>query len=122
MSLNQNINIIAWSLIICRQVPYKEPQALLSDLSRPRVANEIIKNTGSEADYEMLDNYNPDYEDIKVVEPLSLPDRRGLPPSSVGDYNITQCPAYIPIAHGNQQAETSLIQSAGTATAKTRQK
>ena len=76
------------------------------------------------AGYEMLGKDNPVYEEIKAMQPLNLPDQRGLPPSSAGpDYEIMQCPAYIDItvAHGNQegqQAEISLIQPAGTTAAK----
>jgi hypothetical protein len=69
----------------------------------------------------MLDKYNPNYEEIKAVEPLNLSDQRGVPPSSAGDYDITQCPAYIPVAHGNQEgqlAETSLIRPASTTATK----
>lgn len=94
---------------------------LLSDISK--VENES-KNTDSEpgyAGYEMLDKYDRAYEEIKVVQPPKLPDRQELPsprpPSSASDYVITQCPAYIPAAHGNQQgqeAETPLMQPAGT--------
>jgi hypothetical protein len=57
------------------------------------------------------DKYNPVYEEIKAVQPLQLPDQQGLSPA--GDYDIIQCPAYIPVTHGNeqdQQAENSLVQ------------
>ena len=98
---------------------YEQPGVLLSDINR--AANEI-KSTEANHDYEMLDNYNQVYEEIKVVQPPKLPDQRGLPSplSSASDYDITQCPAYVPIAHGNQQgqqAETSLMQPAPGTTA-----
>ena len=85
-----------------------------------KVAYEI-KTTEADHEYEMLDKYNQAYEDIKVVpRPPKLSDQQGLPPLSAGDYDITQCPAYIPVAHGNQQgqqAETSLMQPAPDTTA-----
>ena len=100
---------------------YEQPGVLLSDINR--AANEI-KSTEADNHYEMLDNYNPwqAYKEIKVVQPAKLPDQQGLPgpPSSAGDCDITQCPAYVPIAHGNQQgqqAETSLMQPAPGTTA-----
>ena len=71
--------------------------------------------------YEILDENNQVYEEIKAEQPLSLPGQRGLPPSSVGDYDIIQCPAYVPIAHDNQegqQAEILVIQPAGMTAAK----
>ena len=96
-------------LLLCRPMPYEQPRVLLRDINRFTE----IKGTASEdyAGYEMLDKYNRAYEEI----PRKLPDQRGLPsfPSSAGaDYDITQCPAYVSVAHGNQkgqQAETSLM-------------
>ena len=71
------------------------------------------------AGYEMLDRYNPVYEEIKAMQPLNLPDQQGLPPSSAGpDYHIIQCPAYVTVAQENQQAEISSIQPAGTTAAR----
>lgn len=79
------------------------------------------KGSGLEADsagYEMLDRYNPVYEEIKMMEPLNLPDQQGLPPSSAGpDYDIKQCLAYG-TAQESQQAEISLIQPAGMTAAR----
>ena len=70
------------------------------------------------AGYEMLDRYNPVYEEIKVMECLNLPasDQQGL--SAGPDYDIKQCPAYGTIAQENQQAEISLIQPAGMTAAR----
>ena len=96
-------------------MPYEEPGVLLN-----KAAYEI-KSTEANHEYEMLDKYNQAYEEIKVVpRPPKLPDQQGLPPSSTGDYDITQCPAYIPVVHGNQQGqqtETSLMQPAPDTTA-----
>ena len=65
------------------------------------------------------DSANPVYEDIKVIQPLNLPDQQGLPPSSAGlDYDIIQCPAYVTVAQESRQAEISLIQPAGTTAAR----
>ena len=81
------------------------------------------KSSGLGADsagYEILDRYNPVYEDIKVMQPLNLPDQQGLPPSSAlagPDYDIKQCPAYVTVAQESQQAEISLIHPAGTTAA-----
>ena len=93
-------------------MPYEEPGVLLN-----KVAYEI-KNTEPDHEYEMLDKYNQAYEEIKVVpRPPKLPDQQGLPPSSAGDYDITQCPAYVPVTQQGQQAETSLMQPATGTTA-----
>ena len=102
-------------------MPYEQPGVLLSDINRAAYNRNEIKSIEADHEYEMLDKYNQAYEEIKVAsdpslapDPPKLPDQHRLPPSSAGGYDFTQCPAYVPIAHGNQQAETSLTQPAGT--------
>ena len=34
--------------------------------------------------------------------------------SSAGDYEFTNCPAYVPVTHGNQQADTTSSQPCTT--------
>ena len=48
-------------------------------------------------EYEMLDKYNQAYEEVQV--PPTRPEPVKLQPlSSAGDYDFTQCPAYVPVA------------------------
>lgn len=104
--------------VICRPMPYEQPGVLLSDLNKSAYVIETIK---ADHEYEKLDKYNRAYKEIKVApNPPKLPDQQRLPPSSVGhgDYNFTQCPAYVAVAHSNQLAETSLVQSAGATATK----
>ena len=57
----------------------------------------------------MLDKYNQAYDDIQV--PQAPPQKQEQQQSSsAGDYELTQCPAYVPVTHGNQHTETSLMQ------------
>ena len=78
---------------------------LLSDINRAAYNRNEIKSVEADHEYEMLDKYNQAYKEIKVASDPSL-----------APEDFTQCPAYVPIAHGmrNQQAETSLMQPAGT--------
>ena len=81
---------------------------LLSDINKTACET---KNGEAEHEYEMLDKYNQEYEEIKVIP-------RPQPTQQAGDqYDITQCPAYVPVAHGNQQTETSLVQPTDSTTA-----
>ena len=85
-------------------MPYEQPGVMLSDLS-PTKEREVYETIEADHEYEILDKYNqPQYDDVKVApkpeEPVQL-----QPLSSTGDYEFTQCPAYIPMAttsiHGN---------------------
>ena len=83
-------------------MPYEQPGVTLSDISHNTYKErQTYKSVEVESDheYEMLDKYNQPYEEVQVPQ---------APPP--GDYELTQCPAYVPVTHGNQQTETSLTQ------------
>ena len=55
-------------------------------------------------EYEFIDNYSQLYE---VCEATPSKQEYKNPSSSSG-YKLTQCPAYVPVTHGNQPAEISM--------------
>ena len=67
---------------------------------------DIYENVEADHEYEILDKYNKDYEDI--------PSLSTLPPNPASllraDYELTKCPAYVPVTHGNRVVETTLTQ------------
>ena len=81
---------------------------MLSDLSptnKEREVYETIETTDHE--YEILDNYNQDNMKISSLD-KPKPEVEAVqmqPLPSTGDYEFTQCPAYVPVAttsiHGN---------------------
>lgn len=101
-------------------MPYEVPgSVMLSDLpptTKEREVYETIETADHE--YEILDNYNQD--NIKIPSPAKpKPEAEAVqlqPLPSTGDYDFTQCPAYIPVAttifHGNNDkpAETPSTQ------------
>ena len=83
---------------------------MLSDLSptnKERDVYETIETADHE--YEILDNYNQDNINISSPDkPKPKPEVEAVqmqPLPSTGDYEFTQCPAYVPVAttsiHGN---------------------
>ena len=62
-------------------------------------------------EYELIDKYSQPYEfRTREATPPKLEQQK---PSSTGEYdftNFTQCPAYIPVTHGNQVAETAITE------------
>jgi hypothetical protein len=94
---------------------------MLSNLQSPtREVYETIETTDHE--YEILDKFSQaaTYEDIKVPPPAKpKPEAEAVqlkPLSSTGNYEFTQCPAYVSMAttsiHGNanKPAETPSTQ------------
>ena len=89
---------------------------MLSDLLQSPTTNkerEVYEAIGADHEYEILDKYNQataTYEDVKIP-PLAKPQPTEAeavqlkPMASTGDYEFTQCPAYVPITttsiHGN---------------------
>ena len=80
----------------------------ISRTSKERHAHEIVE---ADHEYEVLDKYNQAYEDIRVPQ-APPPKQEQQQSSSAGDrdYELTQCPAYVPVIHGSQETETSLMQ------------
>ena len=79
-----------------RPLPYEAPgSVMLSDLSPTTKERDVYAETiEADHEYEILDRYSqPQYDDVKVPPPK--PEVQ-LQPS--GDYEFTQCPAYVPMA------------------------
>ena len=90
-------------------MPYEQPGVMLSSTihtNKERQANESIE---VDHEYEVLDKYTQAYEDIQVLQ-TPPPKQKQQQSSSASDYELTQCSAYISVAHDNQQNETSLLQ------------
>ena len=57
-------------------------------------------------EYEVLDKYNQAYEDVQVTQ-APPPKQKQQQSSSAGDYELNQCPAYVPVTNSNCQTEIS---------------
>ena len=87
-------------------LPYELPGVMLSDAS---YTNKEREANVADHEYEVLDKYCQDYEDVQVPQaPPPMQERQQS--SSAGDYELTQCPAYVTVIHSNQHTETSLMQ------------
>ena len=75
---------------------------MLSDIiqaSEERDASETVDH-----EYEVLDKY---------CQPLSNVDQVTQEANQLlGDYELTACPAYVPVAYGNQQDSSTRVESA----------
>ena len=70
---------------------------MLSDLSPTTKERDVYETIEADHEYEILDRYSqPQYDDVKVPPPAEPKPEVQLQPS--GDYEFTQCPAYIPMA------------------------
>ena len=69
--------------------------------------SELYDNIEGDPEYEIPDKYRPAYDDVIILQPSLLNPK---PPSSGGQYELTQCPAYVPVVHSNQPAESSPTQ------------
>ena len=86
-------------LKLYRPVAYEQPEIMLSKLPPTRDIYEAVE---ADHEYEIPDKYNqPQYDDVKIPPPMPEPAEaesvqlRPLP--STGDYEFTQCPAYVPV-------------------------
>ena len=98
-------------IIIYRPLPDEAPGSLmLSDLSPTSKERAVYETIEGDHEYEILDKYNlqPQYDDVKIppVKPERLVQPQPLS-APAGDYDFTQCPAYIAVSttttsiHGN---------------------
>ena len=109
MQLYVRVYIILY--LISSSSAYLEPGAILSDVTH--TIKEREAGTEGDHEYELLDKYTQPYEDIEI--PKTAPPKSGeQKSSSAGDYEFTHCPAYVPVTHGNQQADISLSQPSTT--------
>ena len=92
-----------------RPLPYEQPGVILSDISHTSKERPAHESVEADHEYEVLDKYNQAYEDIQVSQ-APPPIQEQQQSSSAGDNELTQCPAYVPVTHGSQQTETSLMQ------------
>ena len=96
---------------------------MLSDLSpTTNKEREVCETIEADHEYEILDKYNQaTYEDVKIPptakpQPAEAEAVQLQPLPATGDYEFTQCPAYVPMAttsiHGNttKPAETPSTQ------------
>ena len=87
---------------------YEQPEIMLSKLPSTRDIYEAVE---ADHEYEILDKYNqPQYDDVKIPSPKPKPEAESVQPQplpSTGDYEFTQCPAYIPVATTNVVGNTN---------------
>ena len=97
---------------------------MLSDLSSTNKERGVYETVEADHEYEILDKYNQAYEEVQASPPKPVP-VQPQPTSSAGDYEFTDCPAYIPVAttsvHGNTKKPDTLT-SVQPATAQDDQK
>ena len=79
---------------------------MLSDLSFTNKERGVYETIEVDHEYEILDKYNqPQYDDVKIPpiksKPAEAESAQLQPLPSTGDYEFTQCPAYIPVATTN---------------------
>ena len=94
-------------------MPYEAPgNVILSDLSpTTNKERDVYETIEADHEYEILDKYNQaTYDDVKIPPPAKPQPTEAeavqlQPMASTGDYEFTQCPAYVPMAttsiHGN---------------------
>ncbi len=72
---------------------------MLRDLSPTNKEREVHETIEADHEYEILDKYSQPYEDINPpAKPKPEPEAVQLQPLPLtGDYELTQCPAYVPI-------------------------
>ena len=97
-------------------MPYEQPGVILSNLSPTNKESEVYETAEAEHEYEILDS-QPQHDNVKVsLGPKTEEPAQSQPLSSAGDYEFTQCPAYVPMAttsihdNTNKPAEISLTQ------------
>ena len=73
---------------------------ILSDVSTTNKERETFENeTDIDHVYEIVDNYNHAYENVKISPTAKpMPETQLQPLPSTGDYELTQCPAYVTMA------------------------
>ena len=77
---------------------YEQPGVMLSDLSHTRKERETDDPGEVDHEYEMLDKYSQAYDDVKLPDNSPTMKEKQLSSQSGGDFELIQCPAYIPVA------------------------
>ena len=87
-------------------MPYEQPGMVLSSTIHTNKERQADESIEVDHEYEVLDKYTQAYEDIQVTQ-TPPPKQKQQQSSSAGDYELTQCPAYVSVAHGNQPTTAS---------------
>ena len=103
------------TIFLHRPLPYGAPgSVMLSDLSpTTNEESEVYETIGADHEYEILDKYNQaTYDDVKIPPPAKPQPAEAeavqlQPLASTGDYEFTQCPAYIPMATTSIHSNTT---------------
>ena len=74
---------------------------MLSDIIHASKERDASENADHE--YEVLDKYSQLLSDADLVT--------SNPNQLLGDYELTTCPAYVPVAQGNQQDSFTRVES-----------
>ena len=86
---------------------YEQPVVMLSDISHGSKEEAAYESTEVDHEYEILDKYNQPYDEVRIPEAPPPKQEQQQKSSSGDDYELTQCPAYVPVAttpgdHGNK--------------------
>ena len=87
---------------------------MLSNLSpTTNEESEVYETIEADYEYEILDKYNQaTYDDVKIPPPAKPQPAEAevvqlQPMASTGDYEFTQCPAYVPVATTSIHSNTT---------------
>ena len=75
----------------------------MSDLPPTDKEIEVYEAIEADHEYETLDKYDQAYENVKTPSPKLEIVKLQQSLASAGDYEFTQCPAYVPIPHSYYQ-------------------
>ena len=91
---------------------YEQPMVMLSDISHDSKERAGYESAEVDHEYETLDKYNQPYDEVRIPEAPPPKLEQQQKSSSGDDYELTQCPAYIPVAtipgvHGKERTISS---------------
>ena len=86
---------------------YEQPGVMLSDLSHTRREKESDGTGEVDHEYEILDKYSQAYDDVKSPDKSPTMKDKQSPSQSGGDFELIQCPAYIPVGTAGIQSSES---------------
>ena len=91
---------------------YEQPVVMLSDISHGSEERAAYESAEVDHEYEKLDKYNQIYDEVRIPEAPPPKQEQQQKSSSGDDYELTQCPAYVPVAitpgvHGEERTISS---------------
>ena len=86
---------------------YGQPGVMLSDLSHTRREKETEDSAEVDHEYEILDKYTQAYDDVKLPDNSPIVKDQQSSSQSGGDFELIQCPAYIPVTTAGIQSSES---------------